>query len=300
MNTREYRVIRDPVYGYRRLDPLPDPDEIRRFYETQYYSLVRQGGRAPELRRLLEGGAEGASEREWLRATLYADIRHVLGRYPVKRVLDVGCGTGDLLSFLQEVGYEVMGIEPSPDAAALAKARDLVVYTSTLSEFVETYRSNRMPPFDSVILINVLEHTADPVGMLELVRLVLKPSGITCIRAPNDFNALQIVARERLGKTPWWIAQPDHINYFDFQSLSALLGGLGFEVIYSQADFPMELFLLMDEDYVGNPDVGARCHEKRVMFERAIPAELRRRIYAAFAEIGIGRDCLVFGKDTRR
>ena len=87
-----------------------------------------------------------------------------------------------------------------------------------------------------------------------------------------------------------------HINYFDFESLGGLLERKGLEVVHRQGDFPMELFLLMGENYVGDSEVGERCHEKRVRFETALPAELRRCMYEALAGVGVGRSCLVCGR----
>ncbi len=58
----------------------------------------------------------------------------------------------------------------------------------------------------------------------------------------------------------------------------------------------MELFLTMGDDYINNPEIGKRCHQKRVSFELSIPAELRRNIYQALAKVGVGRDCFVCAK----
>jgi hypothetical protein len=58
----------------------------------------------------------------------------------------------------------------------------------------------------------------------------------------------------------------------------------------------MELFLLMGDVYVGNPEVGGQCHQRRVRFESALPADFRRRIYETLARVGVGRDILVFAK----
>src|ERR1700733_2230361 len=44
-----------PVCGFRPLDPVPSDAEIARFYESHYFDILRQGGRAPELRRILAG-----------------------------------------------------------------------------------------------------------------------------------------------------------------------------------------------------------------------------------------------------
>src|SRR3954453_20873265 len=129
------RVIVDPEYGYRHLDPLPSESEFERFYQSQYYDLLRQGGRAPELRRLLAGGEEAERERAWLRETLYVDITAELAAHGAgTHVLDIGCGQGELLQCLVEQGYEAEGIEPSADAAEVARERGLNVRTATLED----------------------------------------------------------------------------------------------------------------------------------------------------------------------
>ena len=283
------QVIVDPTYGYRRLEPLPTDPEFERFYQSEYYDLLRRGGRAPELRRLLAGGEEAERERAWLRETLYDDITTGLRENGGgTRVLDVGCGQGELLQWLVEHGFEADGIEPSDDAAALARERGLNARTATLEELLED--SDRLSAYDAVLLLNVLEHVPDPVGMLEGIRRLLAPGGLLYIRVPNDFNALQTAAQRKLDAEPWWIAVPDHVNYFDVESLGAVTRRVGFDPVDVQADFPMELFLLMGLEYVGNPELGAVCHRYRVEAERSMDSQARRRLFRAFAAGGVGRN----------
>ncbi len=295
-NNVAHEVSEDPDFGYRRLDPLPsDSGELTEFYESRYYDLIRKGGRAPELRRHLVGGDEGRSELEWLRATLYDDLATVLGEHTSgKRVLDVGCGTGELVGYFGERGFVAEGIEPSAEAAAEARARGRTVTSSRLEPFAA--RADRAGAYDAVTFLNVMEHVPSPVAILEATRALLAPGGIVAIRVPNDFNGLQLATQEHLGLRPYWVAVPDHVNYFSVRSLAALLGRLGFDVVHTQTDFPMELFLLMGDDYVGDPALGPACHKKRVAFELAMPAAVRRRLYTALAAADLGRNTLVFAR----
>lgn len=294
---RTYRVIEDPTYGYRRLDPIPDNTDLARFYQSHYYHLIRKGGRAHELKHLMAGGEEAERELAWLKKTVYADIAHALGTHaPGKRVLDVGCGTGEALDFLKGQGFTTLGIEPSSEASTVAASRGIDVENMTLEEYVEHRKTTSVAAVDAVLLLCVLEHVPDPAATITAARALLNPGGLIGIRVPNDFNEIQRIARERLQKQPWWIAVPDHINYFTFESLGAFLDALGFDVVYQQGDFPMETFLLMGDDYVGDETVGSACHQKRVRFEMAIPTELRRSMYQALASTGVSRDCLVFGR----
>jgi len=57
------------------------------------------------------------------------------------------------------------------------------------------------------------------------------------------------------------------------------LKSLDYEIVLRITDFPMEFFLLMGEDYIGNDEVGSKCHQKRMKFELSLPDELRRDIY---------------------
>jgi SAM-dependent methyltransferase/RimJ/RimL family protein N-acetyltransferase len=282
-------VILDPTYGYRRLEPLPTKSELERFYESQYYDLLRKGGRVPDLRRLLSGGQEAERERSWLRETLYADITAALAEHGSgRRVLDVGCGQGELLLWLGEQGFEPHGIDPAADAVALARERGLDAHTATLEELLEDPAV--LEAYDAVLLLNVLEHVPDAVGMLRGIRRLLAPGGLLYIRVPNDFNPLQLSAQAKLGVEPWWIVLPDHVNYFDVDSLCALSRRLGFEPVDVQADFPMELFLLMGLNYVGDPDVGATCHAYRVEAERSMTSDGRRALFRSLAAAGLGRN----------
>ena len=120
-----------------------------------------------------------------------------------------------------------------------------------------------------------------------------------CVGVPNDYNGLQEAVRAG-GAAPWWLAPPHHLNYFDFDSLSALLSKLGLEVMESLTSFPMELFLLMGENYVGNDTLGRSCHARRKQFdlslEQAGLGHVRRKLYGALAKAGLGREAIIIAR----
>ncbi len=264
----KFKVIDCEVCGFKHLDPIPSKEEIKEYYERQYYQK--------KIPKLLDPQKE-AKESRWS-ALKYRDSLSTLNEYigdESKRLLDIGCGNGFFLKFMSENGWESFGIEPSPKASEYACSLGLNVFNTTLEEFVE----NRWYGyFDAINLKCVLERVPNPIEILEICKSLLKDSGMIYIEVPNDFNALQLQVH-KLGKPQWWIAIPDHINYFDFRSLERVLESLGFEIVLRTTDFPMELFLLMGEDYIGNDEVGSKCHQKRMQFELSLPEELRRNIY---------------------
>lgn len=289
------RIAIDPSYGFRRLDPVPSPAELDAFYAERYMELIEAGGRAPEIRRLLAAGPERDAELAWITSTLYADVdAGLLDAAGARgRLVDVGCGTGDFLDLARARGWEVQGVEPSGLASQRARDRGLDVFHGTLERFLDADAGG----FAALTLLNVLEHVPDPIGYVRHCRRLLAPRGAIAIVVPNDFSEIQAAAAAALGaETPWWIAAPDHINYFDFASLERLLAGEGFAIAGRTCNFPMELFLLMGDDYVGDPALGPACHARRKRLEAGLPVELRRALYRDFAAHGLGRNCVVFAR----
>lgn len=97
-----------------------------------------------------------------------------------KLILDVGCGTGDFLKTAQSDGWEVTGIEPNPEARAIANQKTLnsvfdVSYLETLPK----------AQFDVITLWHVLEHLPNFEHQLDLFNSLLKPNGILIIAVPN-------------------------------------------------------------------------------------------------------------------
>jgi len=294
-----YEIVESSQFGYKHISPIPDASELSEFYQSDYPEMLQEGEVAEDVARLLEGEEEADREREWRRATWYTDIQVLIETTSpsASRVLDVGAGTGEFLSYMQDEGYEVVGLEPSFKIGEKARSKGLKIHNKTIEEFVE----NRYDSFDVVTLLHVLEHVPNPVEVVESAHSLLSPGGILVVKVPNEFNSLQVSARESLSLDDWWIVPPVHINYFDYDSLVALTESAGFTVEEKIGDFPMEIFLLMGENYVNDQDVGRKCHKKRMQFEKSLPGEVRRMLYKKLADSGLGRSATLVGvaKDSK-
>jgi SAM-dependent methyltransferase len=290
-----YSVV-DDRRGFRRLDPVPRSDELSRFYESEYYDLIRQGGRAQELGRMLQGGTEAEEELNWLASTLYVDCLDIINEATAgpEHVLDIGSGVGYFVEFLAANGLETEGIEPSIEAVEVAKQRGVHIHHATLEEWSRTEESQGR--YRAATLLNVLEHVPEPIEFLRLTRSLVKPGGIVVFRVPNDFSELQQIAQSVTSRKKWWVAVPDHINYFAPGSMGSVCEAAQLEVVDITADFPMEMFLLFGINYVDVPEQGKQAHRMRRNFELNIPKEFRRKFYRTLSSAGIGRDMLVVAR----
>jgi len=94
---------------------------------------------------------------------LYGFVTEQLPSAPA-RVLEVGCGRGDLARAIAESGYEVVAIDPHAPAGELFRA-------TSLEEFAGP------EPFDAVVASLALHHVADLPGALDKIVSLLRPTG---------------------------------------------------------------------------------------------------------------------------
>ena len=145
----------------------------------------------------------------------------------------------------------------------------------------------------------MLEHVPNPKEIIEELKIHLSPGGVLAIQVPNDFSQLQEIVKTKAMGHEYWVSAPDHINYFNFDSLTILLEQCGMQVVYQMATFPMEWFVLLGDNYILNPEFGAGCHNKRIGFDLSLPTDARREFYTKLAELGWGRHCVVFAVDEK-
>lgn len=117
--------------------------------------------------------------------TKYDILESYLRGQPKLRILNVGCGSGELSLQLAAHGHEVVGIDLEPAHIDLAR-RNAAAQGATLCEFivsaVEDYRSPT--PFDCVVSTDVLEHIEDDREAFARMMEMVRPGGTVMIAVP--------------------------------------------------------------------------------------------------------------------
>lgn len=276
-------VIECDRCGFKHITPIPSEEKLKSYYSEGFVME-----RPLYIEKLEE-------DLEWWN-TVYDDRYDFLeGHLPEdrRRVLDIGCGLGHFLNRGRARGWRARGIEPSRQSSAHARSLGLDVLNTTFDEF--EVKGELM---DALHFSEVLEHIADPVRFLEKAGSLLADGGIICVVVPNDYSPVQKILRDRLKFPPYWVSPGQHINYFSFDSLEALLGRTGFQVIEKTAMFPMDFFLLMGEDYVTDGPLGRECHAKRKSLDIKLSEpglrDFKKEMYELMARHGVGREMVVY------
>jgi 2-polyprenyl-3-methyl-5-hydroxy-6-metoxy-1,4-benzoquinol methylase len=283
-----FDVIDCEQCGFRHIVPLPATEDLKETYEHDYYSQ--------EKPLYIDRHREDLEWWDMVYGERYDILEKALPAHQ-RRMLDIGSGPGFFLLNGHRRGWQVKGIEPSRQACEHSRN---VLNLDVDNDFFSDSTATGLGRFDAVHMSEVLEHIPDPAMLLTLVHGLLNEGGMLCINVPNDFNPFQKALSAHLGFKPWWVAPPHHVNYFDFESLQKLVERCGFEVVHKEATFPIDMFLLMGDNYVGNDPVGRDCHKKRKAFEHALAVAglttLKRDLYTALAGLGLGREITLFAR----
>lgn len=113
-------------------------------------------------------------------------IKELLVSEKPKNILDIGCGTGETISFLKTVFPEAkfFGVDVSTQAVKYTKARGH--HAKVADALHLPFAPNS---FDAVLLLDVIEHIKKDVAVIKEAKRVLKPGGIIVITVP----ALQLI-----------------------------------------------------------------------------------------------------------
>jgi len=151
------------------------------------------------------------------------------------RLLDVGCGRGELVHIARQRGFDAVGTEFSEAMIAAARERyGLTLIRSSLEELART----RPAPFDAVVLSAIIEHVHDPDSLIAGVHAVTHPGSVIYIDTPREPNLLTMLAnassrlrgsRVVYNLSPSW--PPYHVFGFNPRALRHLLAKYDMEIV---------------------------------------------------------------------
>ena len=193
------------LYTWPRPTQASMPDLYRTYYTTQPAVI------SPSARQ------SSKSLRSFLRPMWHWYCGQYLAEVIEKArgaVLEIGCGTGDLLEELSLRGCQVHGVDINPASVQACRERGLPATQGELDTLT-------FPPgsFDTVILWHALEHLPSPRGALTKIRQLLRPGGRLFIYCPNADSYLARLFG------PYWYQWhlPFHFHHFTPASIRRLV-----------------------------------------------------------------------------
>jgi SAM-dependent methyltransferase len=139
----------------------------------------------------------------------------ILQRYATQpgRILDIGCASGRFMAECAGAGWTVVGLEPSrilceEAQRLLGDGARILPITLQEADFPES-------SFDAVTMWDVLEHVPNPREFLQKAVSLLKPGGLLLANVP-DLDSWQA----RVMRRRWPLFLPEHLNYFNPESLA--------------------------------------------------------------------------------
>jgi SAM-dependent methyltransferase len=211
---REFDVVRCGECGLLRLDPLPTPEELRKYYPDSYWFAPDQS-------------AASRLEEAYRRVVLRDHVQFVEKALRRSRaqgpLLDVGCGGGLFLGLMRQRGFRVLGLDFSREAAGIAWQRQQAPAVCAMLE-------NAPFPARSlagVTMFHVLEHLYDPRAYLTAARDLLAADGRLVVQVPNAASWQS----KLLGQHWNGMDVPRHLFDFRARDLEKLMEQCGLEVL---------------------------------------------------------------------
>ncbi len=150
--------------------------------------------------------------------------RTILDLLEEGEVLDVGCGDGLLLEYLKKQGLEVTGIDISEKAIEICRERGLTCMQGDITSTLPFVNSS----FDSVLIVDVLEHLFQPLDVLREAHRITKQN--VFISVPN-FVSLPARLQVMFGQVPENnTAYDGHVYWMTWSVIKELLSKSGFQI----------------------------------------------------------------------
>lgn len=196
------------------LNPRPSKDTISKYYPDNYRT------RKMLKTELIESKIKTFRTK---RKALFFKHPWYLEFPAGTNVIDIGCGSGELLLRLKELSCNAYGIDIDDTTSKfLREVMSLNVTTWDIDDgipFPDDF-------FDVIIMRHSLEHIYNPVHVLHEIRRALKPDGLLLIGVPNIDSFVSKITGIYWGD----LDVPRHLFHFSPSTISTLLNEAGFSI----------------------------------------------------------------------
>jgi len=159
----------------------------------------------------------------------------------IRKILEIGCGTGANLRYFADRGFDTYGTESNPVRVADCRRQGLRVFPTGIEGFQEV---EQYAPFDFIYSSHVLEHVIDIDSHIRQLAGLVRPGGFVYIETPDLSGETFIQQTHTIF----------HVHTFSLSSMLRLLANNGLEAVRVLADNNLQV-LAQKLDIADKPGV---------------------------------------------
>jgi SAM-dependent methyltransferase len=203
LTQENFSIWRCKDCGLSFTNPRPKDENLGKYYESSEYLShgTKNSGIIGKLYQLL---------RNINIKRKYNIVSELMG---TGKILDIGCGTGELLNYFQKQKWECLGVEPNANARSFAETH----YRLKVEE-EQSLQNLPEGSFDIVCMWHVLEHVSDINKRMDEAKRLLKNEGRLIIALPN------LLSWDAVFYKAYWagLDVPRHLYHFSPEAFSCL------------------------------------------------------------------------------
>ena len=213
-----FNLVKCNNCGFVFVNPKPENDQLQKYYDSPEY-ISHSGTKKGIVNSIYNKVRNFTHKRKVNLVTKYSKG---------KSILDIGCGSGELLNLFKENNWESLGIEPNPKAREFAK-NSFNIEVKDESAILDIPSKSK----DAISMWHVLEHVPDINERLKEVKRILKNDGVVFIAVPN------FISYDALYYKEFWAAYdvPRHLLHFSPETMKGLIEKFDF---YIEEILPMK------------------------------------------------------------
>lgn len=223
------------------LNPMPSLDELPKLYENYYTHKPPKQTKTSLVKQYFIEGCNAYLQEKYqtphpvtrmgqllkylikLNPAWKANLDFSLFYLPTlpgRKLLEVGCGSGQMLKSMRDLGWDVAGVDFDPHCQAITQETGIPVYQGDLLE-------QNLPPnsFDVIVMSHVIEHLPNPIETLQECLRLLRPEGRLIAITPNTKGYIH----HHMKQASLHLDPPRHLHLFTASALQQIAHKAGFK-----------------------------------------------------------------------